>query len=197
MIGMATGGTIRAETVPCLVSAIEVLKGNGVGVALDLEIGGYVARNRNLLVKTAQEKHMDYIMFIDNDMLFPASGIQRLLDSDKDIVAANYNARGIPDKPVISTLKMVDYRIEENKNKVMPVDIPAQLFKCWALGTGFMLIKMSVFDKLPQPYFVEYEDEEGEHHTEDVEFCTRAHDAGFDVWCLPSIKMKHIGTQQF
>jgi len=194
---MATGGTIRSETVTSLFGAIEVLKGHGVGVNLALQIGGYVAHNRNELVRTAKSHGSDYIMFIDNDMVFPASGIQRLLDSDKDIIGAMYNARGVPGKPVISTVKLTDPNNDPNFGKFVNTEIPSQLFKCYGLGTGFMLIRMSVFNALEEPYFVAYEDPGGEHHTEDIEFCKKAHEAGIDVWCLPNIEMKHIGTAEY
>ncbi|MBU6501168.1 MAG: hypothetical protein KGJ89_05375 [Patescibacteria group bacterium] len=197
MVGMATGGTVRSETVSSLVGALEVIKGKGAGVALSLQIGGYVAHNRNELVKLAQENKSTHIMFIDNDMVFKPSAIQRLLDHDKDIVGANYNARGVPGKPVIMTMKLTNPETDENKGQYMQVNFPPQLFKCWSLGTGFMLVKTSVFDKLARPYFVAYEEPNGEHHTEDVEFCKKAHEAGYDVWCSPTIEIKHIGTYEY
>jgi len=197
LIGMATGGTVRSETVTSLFGALEVLKSHGVGVNLAIEIGGYVAHNRNALVKTAREKGMDYIMFIDNDMVFQPSSIQRLLDADKNIIGCNYNARGVPGKPIISTVKMVDPNTDPNYGKTMTVEFPAQMFKVFGLGTGFMLIKTKVFEKLEKPYFEAYEDPDGSHHTEDIEFCARAHKKGFNVWCNPTIKLGHIGTQEY
>ena len=188
---MATGGTIRTETAISLVGAMEVLKKHGVDVGLSGQIGGYVARNRNALVQLAQEKGCTHLMFIDNDMEFPPSGIQRLLDHDKDIVGGIYNARGVPGKPVVSTVKMSE---DYSSNEISNIQIPAQLFKCFGMGTGFMLVKLSVFDKLKKPYFVAFEDEDGTHHTEDIEFCIRAKKAGFDVWASPTIPIGHIGT---
>lgn len=197
LIGIASGGTMRVETVTSLIGAMEVIKGHGVGVNLSIEIGGYVAHNRNALVDTAQRTGSTHIMFIDNDMTFQPSAIQRLLDHDKDIVGANYNARGVPGKPVVSTVKLIDPETDPNKNKTYTAEFPAQLFKCYGLGTGFMLINMQVFNHLTRPYFVAYEDPNGEHHTEDIEFCKRAGEAGFDVWCSPSIKVGHIGTAEY
>jgi len=65
------------------------------------------------------------------------------------------------------------------------------------MGTGFMLIKTSVFEKMKSPWFVDGEDENGECFTEDVEFCRKAHLAGFDVWCSPTIPIRHIGTYEY
>ena len=194
LIGMCTGGTVRTETMTSVIGAMELLKQKGAEVGLCGQIGGYVAKNRNELVRVAEDKGATHLMFIDNDMVFPASGIVRLLDHDKDIVGAAYNARGVPGKPIMSTVKLSD---DYTSGAYSTVPMPPQLFKCYGMGTGFMLIKMSVFDKLKKPYFVAFEDEDGTHHTEDIEFCKDAIKAGIDVWCSPTIQMKHIGTYEY
>ena len=60
-----------------------------------------------------------------------------------------------------------------------------------------MLIKTGVFKKLTYPYFEAFQDKDGLHHTEDVEFCKRANEAGFEVYCDPTIKMGHVGTTSY
>ena len=192
-VAICTGGTMRSETVTCLVGALDMLREKGVASHLVIQIGGYVAHNRNRSVEQAKEDKSDYIMFIDNDMLFPPSGIVRLLDHDKDIVGVHYNARGVPGKTVYSTVKVAGVDGQPGDKN----EIPAQLFTCYSVGTGFMLIRMSVFEKLKKPYFVAFEEENGEHHTEDVEFCHQAKLAGFETWCSPTIKMGHIGTYTY
>lgn len=195
LLGICSGGTVQAETVTSLVAAIELVKDKGLGVNLTIQVGGYVAHNRNVLVKQAQEKGATHLMFVDADMIFPASGIVRLFDHDKDIVGGMYNTRGtLNDRgELVSTVKMAN-----EKGEPIAVDsVPSQLFKCHAVATGFMLIKMSVFDnpKLSKPYFVAWEDEGGEHHTEDVQFCINAHKAGYDIWCSPTIRIGHKGQK--
>ncbi len=190
-IGMATGGTVRSETLTSLIGAMDVLKANGVEIHLNVQVGGYVARNRNQLVEEARKASSTHLMFIDNDMVFRPSGIQRLLDADKDIIGGNYNARGVPGRPIVSTLKLDD----RNDGLTETVEIPRGLIKVHAVATGFMMVKLPVFEKMDKPYFVAWESEEGEHHTEDVEFCVKAHKKGFDVWCNTTIPIGHIGTQ--
>ena len=192
-IAIICGGTVRAETLVSLIGAMEVIKGHGIGASLSVQIGGYAAANRNRAVEAAQRNGSDYLMFIDNDMIFPNSGIQRLLDADKDIIGVHYNARPAPDKPVVSTVKMSD----PNGQLLNAMEIPAQLFKCYAVGTGFMLIRMSIFDKLSKPYFVSGEDASGECFTEDVDFCRKAGEAGVKIYCNPTIAMRHIGNKEY
>ena len=77
--------------------------------------------------------------------------------------------------------------------KITMTDLPQEPFKCFALGTGCMLIKMSVFDKIEKPYF--YYGDAGQEGlmSEDVYFCDKAHQAGYDVWCDPTIEVGHVG----
>lgn len=197
LIGIICGGTVRAELIPCLMGACEVLKGHGVGVNIACQIGGYAAQNRNELVKLAQKHKSDYLMFIDNDMQFPSSGIQRLLDADKDIIGVHYNARPKPGGQVVSTVKRRDPWGDPQVGQIIGTELPAQMFKTFSVGTGFTLIRMNVFDKLEFPWFVSGETVIDGPFTEDVDFCRKANAAGFEVYCNPTIAMKHIGTQEY
>lgn len=198
LIGVCTGGTMRSETVTSLIGAMDVIRANGVEANLAIQIGGYVAVNRNELVNTAQRNGASHIMFVDNDQTFKPSAIQRLIDHDKDIVCAPYNARPAPGQPLTSVVKLMDDNGDLlMDNTVKEFEIPAGLSKVGGSGTGFMLIKTSVFDKLKKPYFVEWQDENNVHHTEDIDFCNKARKVGFDIWVNPTIPVGHIGTQEF
>lgn len=184
---------MKSATVTSLVGAMDVIRANGVTAYLAVQIGGYVAVNRNALVETAREHGSTHLMFVDNDQTFKPSAIQRLIDHDKDIVCAPYNARPAPGKPMVSVVKLMDKKGELLKGGgTQQFELPQGLFKVGGSGTGFMLIKMSVFDKLKKPYFVEWQNEKNEHHTEDIDFCVKARKAGFDVWCNPTIPVGHI-----
>lgn len=192
-IGVCTGGTIRAETVTSLVSNIINLAQDGTPAGLLVQIGGYVDVNRNKIVETAIAAGTTHLMFIDADMIFPDDGIARLLKLDKDIVGANYNIRLDPTAGEFSgpTVKM---KVDGKPVSMVSKDFPTKPFKAYALATGFMMIKTDVFKGLNKPYFEAYQDLNGQHHTEDIEFCKRAGEAGFEIWCDPTIKMGHIGS---
>lgn len=190
-VGMATGGTIRTETVARLLPAIWALKDRGYKVHFCPMIGGFVTHNRNIIARQALANNSDYVMFIDNDMMFPADGITRLIDSDKDIIAGPYNQRPLPQTDnsfKTSTVKLVD----EN-GELMDGSVPEELAQVGGTGTGFMLIKTDVFRIMKQPFFHDYEDENFEFHGEDINFCLKARGLGFEVWINPHIEIQHIG----
>lgn len=199
-IGMPSGGSVKDDTVTSLIGAMDLVKQQGIEVGLMIVTGGYVAHNRNKLVQAAKEHQATHLMFIDADHIFKPSAILRLLDHDKDIVAANYNTRGnvSDDGRLLNILKPFDENGEMvTDGRVAEFQMPKELFKVGGLGTGFMMVKMSVFDKLEQPYFVAWEEPTGEHHTEDIDFCIKARNAGYDIWCSPRIEMQHIGTKVY
>ena len=183
-IGTPTYDGFKTETVLCLIMALRELNHE---VHLNFRKGTYVHEARNQIVKEAQINGATHLMFIDADIAFPKDGIKRLLSHHKDIVGGIYNLKSFP---LTTTLKLVDKA--GNLTKSSTEKIPKKLFKCHALGTGFLLINMSVFEKVKKPYF-DFNTYHGEFMGEDINFCNKAHDAGFDIWCDPTIRLGHIG----
>lgn len=180
-------GDVKAETVVSLLTSLSRLN---CGVHFNFVKNTYVHEARNQIVSIAQSVGATHLMFIDADMAFPSDGITRLLAHEKEIVGAMYNMRS--SKEPISTLKMADKDgnfIAMSSDKI-PKD---RLFKCGALGTGFVLIKMSVFDKLEKPYFWFGMNKDGGLIGEDVYFFMKCREKGIDVWCDPTIHLGHIG----
>lgn len=193
---MCTGGTVRAETVVSLMSNMINLAQSDRPPGLLVQIGGYVDVNRNQIVKGAQAAKATHLMFVDADMSFPDDGIARLLAHDKDIVGGNYNVRLDPTSGVLSgpTVKMW---VDDKPVSLTKDGLPDDLFKCYALATGFMLINMKVFESVGLPYFEAFQDNDGQHHTEDIDFCRKVNEAGLEVWCDPTITIGHIGSYAY
>jgi len=146
---------------------------------------GYtIAENRAWLVNQARKANCDYLLFIDDDMVFPPETFEQLFSHQKDVIGVPYYSRKLPRKSVI---------VLEN-GEVLEGELPNKIFKCQHVGTGVMLIKLSVFDRLDMPYF-NFET----HPTgftlmgEDAWFCKQAREKGFQIWCDPHIEIKHIG----
>jgi len=65
-----------------------------------------------------------------------------------------------------------------------------------AIGTGCLLIKRHVFEKVKVPWF-EYQwngDPDGKMITEDLVFCEKAKKLGFKIYCDGTIKCGHVGS---
>lgn len=200
VVGMPTGGFVRVETVYHLVC---MLAETPCQYQMSNPVSCYIHMNRTDVVKHALAIEAEYVLFIDPDMTFPSDALKKLLALNKDIASVTYNFRK---HPICSVVKLLpeydaDYQdVEPGTQAPIPLEKIRSPFRCGAAGTGFMLIKTNVFKKLPQPwFFFEYEDEEiGKPPVgEDVWFCNKAREIGYEVWIDPSIKMGHIGTVIF
>lgn len=187
-VGVITGDFIRAKTVMTL---IQLLKTSPHIANLMVEQGPYIHLNRNRIVEAVLKDDYTHLFFVDNDVCFAAEALDRLIADDKDIVAAPYNKRCLPPESMIKMRDKDGNPIGGNLK-----DLPKELFKCYALGTGCMLIKTEVFKNIEKPWFY-YGEVKGEEIGEDVYFCKKAHEAGYDVWCNPSIQVGHVGEHIF
>lgn len=192
LLAVATLDFIHEKTVSTLFSIVKKYSSKWT-IDLVIETGCYIHKNRQKLADYAIKGNYDYLFYIDSDMCFAAETLERLIDDNKEIVGCHYNCRSFP---LRSTMKMAD----ENGNliAVNSEDLPKELFKVHALGTGCMLIKVSAFSKIPKPWFwYGSADEPDEWCGEDLWFCRQAAKAGIDVWCDPNIEVKHEGYYLF
>lgn len=195
-VGLPSNGYIRTETTVCLVSAIANTR--GVFFRLSNPTGCYIHQNRENIVLEAQKEKSTHVMFIDSDMTFPPDGIARLISLNKHIVGANYNHRDNSGKSVIRVDPRQHKKDIKFGDKTATIDDPEKPFKCLALGTGFMLIKLSVFDKLPKPwFFFEPSSSPNGMTGEDIWFCNLARNNGVGIWCDPTIPVGHIGIAYY
>jgi cellulose synthase/poly-beta-1,6-N-acetylglucosamine synthase-like glycosyltransferase len=159
--------------------------------------GTLIFDQRNSLVRTAVEEKCDYILFIDADMRFPKTTLERLLAHKKDIIGVNATTRMMPPKPTARNIQInedgsVDWlEVFSNKEKgISKVD---------AIGCGVMLIKTSCLNNIPQPYFYFEQLLKGKLLGEDIYFCIKAKDAGIDTWVDHDLSMEigHVGSYTY
>jgi len=185
-LGVITGDFIKTQTVSVLLGLIK----ESIIDDFIIQQGPYIHDNRERVALMAQERRYTHLFFVDWDMVFGPTVPMRLLEHDKDIVAAMYNIKVIPTRPVTI--------IEENgkPRQMTREEVPKKPFKCYATGAGCMLIKMSVFDKIPRPWFSHHKTSKG-IEGEDVWFCNKARKAGFNIWVDPTIPTQHVGNYNF
>lgn len=186
LIGLPVHGNVNPAVVASLLSLTSNINYPG---KVHLQSNCYVHDARNKIVNEAQKLGASYLMFIDADMVFPPDGVNRLVEQDKDIIGGLYYRRQPPHLPTINQVDG-DRLIVPRK---FPKDKPFEVF---ALATGFMLINMKVFEKIKPPWFY-FGNFHGRSMGEDVYFCRKAHDAGFKIWCDPTIPLGHVGDYYY
>jgi hypothetical protein len=149
------------------------------------------AHGRNMIVDAAREQKCTHILFIDDDMAYTVNALEQLLEHDKDIVSGLYLSRAYPHQPMV-------FDIADDTGAAFPMylendETNERLKPIVAAGFGFVLIKMSVFDKLEKPY-VRLGELVSDQWCDDIGFFKRTREAGIQSYVDMECKVGHMGT---
>jgi hypothetical protein len=183
----------------------------------------YIWTARNRLVADFLKTDFTHFMFIDQDVGFLAEDVFALIQQDQDIVAGTYPLKQINWEYVEKAVKegVPADKLEQHTaiHVFMPVnkkDKPnsKELLEVINVGTGFMLIKREVFEKLAETVetyfevitpelrvetldFFGHERVNDEFWGEDVSFCMRARNAGVKIYVAPWVQCSHYGSYHY
>jgi hypothetical protein len=165
-----------------------------------------ISRARNTLTaKFLHNKESTHLMFIDADIGWEPWHLLVMLNRDVDVIGGLYPMKSLPVKWCVNGFEGA----EEGADGLQEVS---------KTGTGFMLIKRHVFEKLDahpatkpfindiglpvelNPYMKTYFDtavRENRYYSEDWTFCENWRDLGGKVWVDKRVLLKHTGTYVF
>lgn len=176
-----------AQSLACLQSVDET--------KVMINAGSLVYMSRETLSVHAVKMEADYILWLDSDMVFEGNLLPKMMktlkDNDLDFLTACYFRRNAPYTPVL--YKGLDFDGEACKWEELK-DLPAPdsgLFEVEGCGFGCVLMKTDIildvkgrFGKLFTPIG---------GTGEDLSFCWRARQCGYQLMCDPSIPIGHYG----
>ena len=201
------GGMI---TEPCMTSFLRFIlmaSKSGLQWSLDTMVNeSLVTRARNsLMAKMMTNQAATHFMFIDADIRFQPEAIFMMLATDKDVIGGLYPKKALHISYVINVKPGTQII-----NDIFPVD---------TMGTGFMMFKRHVYEKLcaahPETKYVDdvglgkqYEptmyaifdcevDEKGHYLSEDWTFCRRWAKLGGEIYAHAKVLLNHSGHYEF
>jgi len=196
-LAICSNRKIYPKTVQCLLDMVAHSKEIDFHI-LVAERGYTIGENRNYCAIQAQRNGSDYLLFIDDDMTFLPNTLEELLSHKKDVVGVNSYSRCLPPSSTVGLMDKDGNYMHPDKHTDYEMKIPSRLFKAYFVGTGIMLIKMEVFNKIEKPYFEFIVDKNGQVlHGEDGSFCNKVKQAGMDIWCDPEIECGHLGEYEY
>jgi FkbM family methyltransferase len=150
---------------------------------------GYaVDQVRNLIAHWVVNAY-DYLLAIDHDVVFPSDTLKKMLAHDKPLVSGVYRQRLEP--PMIELYDM-------NMQRMSISQLTGSLQTIGGCGFGCVLVKKEVFAAIQYPWFVYHQSlNHNNTFSEDLDFCRKARDKGFDLYADTSILCKHIGQRVF
>lgn len=185
LIAIPTARYIEAETFKSIYD-LEIPE--GYETTFQTFFGYRVDQVRNLIADWVVRDY-DYLFSVDHDITFPPDTLKKLLAHDQDLVSGVYRQRLEPQLLEI---------YEPFGTRMSTEDLYA---KFWSLvgiggcGFGCVLVKKEVLAGVGYPQF-EYHPALNHNNTisEDTDFCKKAINKGFKLWCDPSIRCGHIGS---
>lgn len=191
-----------------------------------------INRARNQLVaKFMANPEFTHLLFIDVDLAFHPDDILKMLWHDKDIVTGAYPIKDInwskveqavkkgvdKSKLLDSSIRFVVNPVNVGENKI---EVDNGAISVYDAGTGFMLIKREVFERMFDQYpelkynddtgllneeerknsyalFNSYVDEDGRFLSEDYGFGRYWQKMGGKIWTDPSIELSHMGRMKY
>jgi hypothetical protein len=191
-----------------------------------------ITRARNTLAYDFLQSDATHLMFIDADITFNPYDIVKMIEANKDIICGLYPKKeinwvsveeavnkGVPAQDLhLNTGAFVVNLPDGVSNRVTNINKPMEIANG---GTGFMLVKRRVFDKLKKKvptytndmhaaievnpkkkiiheFFATSIDEKTNRLlSEDYHFCKLARKNGFKVYAAPWAQLSHTGTYTF
>jgi hypothetical protein len=227
------GGMCAGFYTQSIIQLLTTCQANGIDAEFSFMFNeSLITRARNSLTNSFLKTDCTHLMFIDADIRFRADDIIHMMRADKDIICGIYPKkeinwysvksamdRGVPfDQLKSHTGSFVVNLVNYVGEVTVPVNEPVEIFNG---GTGFMLIKREVFDKLgesvpsysndvvdlggkmkqsePIMEFFTTSIEPGTNRllSEDYHFCRIWRESGGQVFAAPWCQLAHIGTYTF
>lgn len=159
---------------------------------INYSVGSLVYDSRNKLAQDAIDQNADYVLWLDSDMVFDPTLLERLMEDiqDKDFVSALYYLRKPPFKPVI--YKTIRLGIFANEGVTVGYDdYPEdELFEIDGCGFGAVLLRTEMMKEILKRERFLFSPILG--YGEDISFCIRAKRAGYQMWCDSKLKIGHV-----
>jgi glycosyltransferase involved in cell wall biosynthesis len=166
-------------------------------INLYTSMGTLIFDQRNNMVEDALKEGAEYILFIDADMRFPRSTLERLLVHKKGIIGVNATTRSVPVKATAKTLEIEEdgtcnWKQISSKNK-------SGIEKADGIGCGVMLISKEALNAIPKPWFFFELLPENKLLGEDIYFCIKAKDVGIDTFIDHDLSKEigHVGSYTY
>lgn len=147
-----------------------------------------ISNNRNTIVQKFLATDCEYLMMIDSDIV-PPPNILKLVDFDKDIIS--------PFMFVNKKGELLPLFLKENKDGFYDVDDylhKVGLQEVAATGTGCMIIKREVLEKVKCPFENIYDEDGIKTLGLDFSFCKKAKALGFKTWVHLDYIASHFTT---
>jgi hypothetical protein len=198
----STHGAMQTRFLPGMV---DLMRDRTIGLNITTYLDPYIVLARNAAAADFLLSDCTHLLFIDADIMFNSAHVRTLVARDEDIVGGLYAKKA--EGEIKWVCNALPTRPEPDHRGLLPVK---------HIGTGFLLIKKIVFERMIEEFgdkigYLEDEidrplwdffdmprvaDDKGAVRklSEDWHFCNRARELGFTVYADTTVILRHVGT---
>lgn len=146
---------------------------------------------RQFALTRAIEGNFTHWLSLDDDMVFPANLVDRMIKHDEAIVTANYRRKS--PTQVVGVCMGLDGQVVDSTGK-------SGLEEIGWMGGGCFLANIEKIKSIPAPHFeVIWSKERQDYYDQDYYFSAKLRQNNVKIWCDHDISqdIKHIGDYHF
>ncbi|MBQ5787269.1 MAG: hypothetical protein IIW12_03625 [Oscillospiraceae bacterium] len=185
LLAIPSGDFMPVQFVKSLTGLERKLDRDGVNYEECIVDGTLVYMARDKLASKAVNDGFSHVLWLDSDMVFSPNLLEDLMMCKKSFVSCCYNGR----RPgyhscifkSIDLIKGVE-RFEE---------YPREPFRIAACGFGAVFMETEILRAVMLNFKTAFTPET--NLGEDIAFCKRARDLGFEIWAEPNCQLGHVG----
>jgi len=148
---------------------------------------------RNQLVKQALEAGCTHLLMMDTDQTYSDRDmILKMLAHKKKVISAIVHRRYPPFDCITLRGEPGKYTQVSDEEILAARDSDNHLVEIDATGCGCLLYNTEVFQEIKPPWYEFSKTESGDVVGEDIGFCHKLKDAGYNIYCDVSIDIGHL-----
>lgn len=183
LIAIPTNDYVHADFVVSLSKLQSELSRRHVAYDVEIIAGTLVYYARNRLANKSINEHYTHVLWLDSDMVFNEQVVDDLMEVGKDMVCGAFVSRRPPYGPCVYT------SIE--KNHVTQVkDWGLKPFRVDGCGFATVLTSVDLLQAVTQKFGTCFQPTD--YYGEDLAFCWRVKQLGYEIWCEPTVRVGHI-----
>jgi len=185
LIAVPTYDYMHFQFVECLTKLIRRLDADEINYEVAFQGGTLVYVGRDKLARRAIDGGFSHVLWLDSDMIFTEDLLDDLMFSGKPFVTGIAHGRRAPH------MSCIFKEIWPGVDRWEGHDYPSRPFKIAGCGFACVLIETRILKAVREANGTNFFPmrELGE----DLAFCKRAADLGFEIWAEPTVMLGHIG----
>lgn len=185
LIAIPTNDYMHYQFVECLTKLVKRLDEDGIEYDIAYQGATLVYVGRDKLAQKAMNECYTHMLWLDSDMIFTEDLLDDLMFSGKPFVTGIAHSRRAPH--VSCVFKGIWPKVDRWEG----CEYPSNTFQIGGCGFACVLIETeivrNVYNKNGTAFFPMRE------LGEDLAFCKRATEMGYEIWAEPCVRLGHIG----